>query len=714
MRETFEMTELEQRLYDLLARPVRQEELRKFLPGAGKSEIVRALARLSERGLILKNRKNRWARSEHYGCLRGTFSATERGYGFVIPDEDDGLGDVFVPAYDTMDAWQGDRVLVRLVEDRSGRHKRQGEIIRILQLNNTELDGIVMMHRHTAFVRPTSRRFPDLLIPRGAMNGAHAGDRVSVRVVYRGDDHNHATGEILAVFGKSNAMESAIAAILHANGIVEKFPQDAMEQAVHMPQEVTPDAAENRMDLRDLTIFTIDGDDARDFDDAISLEHLENGHLRLGVHIADVSHYVVPGSPFDNEAWKRGTSVYYPGHVVPMLPFELSNGICSLNPGVDRLAFSAFIELDRTGQRYSAQFAKTVIRSCARMTYNKVNAILAGDEALRAEYAALTPIFEEMNGLAQALYQRRIARGALEMDLPEPAIAVDETGEPVAVTYRSRGESEKLIEEFMLLANESVAEHMHRRGLPTIYRIHEDPDPEKLRTFAMFARPFGYRIDPGKSADTAQLQTVLTGAKDDPRQRALPTLLLRSLSRARYDLNCGGHYGLQAKFYLHFTSPIRRYPDLVAHRMLQKALTGAPFEPSDTTFCADAAIQSTEREFAADTAERDIDKLYLAAYMEQFIGEEFDAEVSGVTSFGLFVALENSVEGLIRMESLPDDYYEYDEEGMVLTGRHRGRRYTIGTPIRVRLLSASRLTGQIDFAAAEVPVKAMPTRKEER
>lgn len=695
------MNEVEQRLYTLLERPVRQDELRKYLPGASKHEIMNALAHLSEQGLILKNKKNRWARAEHYGCRRGTFSATERGYGFVILDEPDALGDVFVPAHETMDAWEGDRVLVRVDDDPGRGHKRQGAVIRLLEFKNADLDGVVHLIGRTVMVRPTARRFPDILIPRGAVNGAKAGDRVSVHVVQRGDQHLRPTGEITAVFGQAASMESAIAAILHANGILDRFPADAEEQAAHVPQEVDPAEAGKRLDLRGLTVFTIDGDDAKDFDDAVSLEHLENGHLRLGVHIADVSHYVTPGSPLDAEAFRRGTSVYYPGHVVPMLPFALSNGICSLNPDVDRLAFSALIELDRTGQRYGARFAKTVIRSHARMTYRKVNAILAGDEALRAEYAPLCPVFEEMNALAHALGKRRRDRGALDLDLPEPAITLGEDGEPTGVSFRERGESERLIEEFMLLANESVAEHMQRHGWPTVYRVHDDPDPEKLRAFASFARPFGYRIDPSKGADTAQLQAVLDGAKGDPRQRALPTLLLRSLSRARYDPVCGGHYGLQAKFYLHFTSPIRRYPDLAAHRMLQKALLGAPFDGADASFCADAAAQSTARELAADTAERDIDKLYLAAYMEQFIGEEFDAEVSGVTSFGVFVCLPNSVEGLVRMDALPDDYYEYDEERMTLTGRHRGRRFTIGTPLRVRLLSASRVNGQIDFAPAE-------------
>ena len=393
-----------------------------------------------------------------------------------------------------------------------------------------------------------------------------------------------------------------------------------------------------------------------------------------------------------------------------MLPFALSHGICSLNPDVDRLTFSALMEVDKDGRRYGAKFAKSVIRSKARMTYNKVNKILAGDEALRGEYAFLVETAQEMNELAHALYKRRIERGALELDIPEAQITVDENGRPVAIQYRDRGESEKLIEEFMLQANEAVAEYMCKRGFPTVYRVHENPDPEKLRVFAQFARPFGYRIDPSRPEDTFQFQTVLRGAKNDPRQRILPTLLLRSLARARYADECIGHYGLKAKFYLHFTSPIRRYPDLVAHRMLQKALTGEAFTAADENWCEDAAAQSTTREQAADNCERDIDKLYIAAYMKQFIGEEFDAEVSGVQAFGVFAALENGCEGLIRIELLAGDYYQYDEQHMALIGRHTGKRFTIGTPIRVKLIAASEVTGQIDFAPAEgaLPVAEIP------
>ena len=480
-----------------------------------------------------------------------------------------------------------------------------------------------------------------------------------------------------------------------------QFAEESERQAAACGDTVDPAEAARRLDLRDKVIFTIDGDDAKDFDDAVSLEPLENGHFELGVHIADVSHYVTPGSPLDDEAWRRGTSVYYPGHVIPMLPFALSHGICSLNPDVDRLTFSALMEMDKDGRRYGFRFAKSVIHSKARMTYHNVNKILDGDPALREQYAALVPTFERMAALAEATRKRRMERGALDLDIPEPQIMVDENGMPTDVQYRGRGAAEKLIEEFMLQANEAAAEFLSKRGDPSVFRIHEKPDPDKLRAFAVFARPFGYRVDAGKPQNTRQLQAVLDGAKGDPKQRALPVLLLRSLARARYDAECLGHYGLAARYYLHFTSPIRRYPDLAAHRMMYKAISGQQFTKTDQTFCEEAAGQSTAREYAADTAERDIDKLYLAMYMRQFIGEEFDAEVSSVAPFGLFVSLPNSVEGLVRIETLPGDYYEFIEERMELRGQRSGFRYTIGTPMRVKLTGANPVNGQIDFVPAE-------------
>lgn len=697
-------TELESRLLTLLTQPMRVDDIRRALPEAPKQELKKALDRLLTEGRVMKNKKNRYAVSAHYGCVTGTFLATERAFAFVAPDTDeDGAkpDDLFIPPGANGGAWHGDRVLVKMSERKSGRGRREGAVIRILQRADRELTGALVQRGNAYFVQPTSKKYPEIAIDRHHLGDAQPGDRVAVSISHYGDEKFLPQGVVEADLGEDGTMEAAIAGILHENGVYDVFPDDVLQAADAMPQEVEPSALNGRLDLRDKLIFTIDGDDAKDFDDAVSLEVLDNGHLLLGVHIADVSHYVTPGAPLDLEAFRRGTSVYYPGHVVPMLPFALSHGICSLNPHVDRLTFSALMEVDKDGRRYKARFAKSVIRSGARMTYNKVNKILAGDKALREEYSFLVETAERMNDLAHAMYKRRIERGALELDIPEAEIIVDADGRPTDIGWRARGESEHLIEEFMLAANEAVAEYMCKRELPTVYRVHENPDPDKLRVFAAFARPFGYRIDPSKPEDTFQFQTVLRGAKNDPKQRILPTLLLRSLARARYADECIGHYGLKAKFYLHFTSPIRRYPDLVAHRMLQKALTGEEFTASDESTCEEAASQSTTREQAADECERGIDKLYIAAYMKRFVGEEFDAEVSGVQSFGVFVALENGCEGLIRVELLAGDRYEYDEQRMTMVGRRTGKRFTIGTPIRVKLLAASEVTGQIDFAPAD-------------
>mgnify|MGYP003279093751 CR=1 FL=1 len=697
-------TELESRLLTLLTQPMRADDIRRALPEAPKQELKDTLDRLLADGRVMKNKKNRYAVSTHYGCVTGTFLATERAFAFVAPDTDeDGAkpDDLFIPPGANGGAWHGDRVLVKMSERKSGRGRREGAVIRILQRADRELTGALVQRGNAYFVQPTSKIYPEIAIDRHHLGDAQPGDRVAVSISHYGDEKFLPQGVVEADLGEDGTMEAAIAGILHENGVYDVFPDDVLQAADAMPQEVDPSALDGRLDLRDKLIFTIDGDDAKDFDDAVSLEVLDNGHLLLGVHIADVSHYVTPGAPLDLEAFRRGTSVYYPGHVVPMLPFALSHGICSLNPHVDRLTFSALMEVDKDGRRYKARFAKSVIRSGARMTYNKVNKILAGDKALREEYGFLVETAERMNDLAHAMYKRRIERGALELDIPEAEIIVDADGRPTDIGWRARGESEHLIEEFMLAANEAVAEYMCKRELPTVYRVHENPDPDKLRVFAAFARPFGYRIDPSKPEDTFQFQTVLRGAKNDPKQRILPTLLLRSLARARYADECIGHYGLKAKFYLHFTSPIRRYPDLVAHRMLQKALTGEEFTAGDENTCEEAASQSTTREQAADECERGIDKLYIAAYMKRFVGEEFDAEVSGVQSFGVFVALENGCEGLIRVELLAGDRYEYDEQRMTMVGRRTGKRFTIGTPVRVKLLAASEVTGQIDFAPAD-------------
>ena len=696
------MDSLDQKVFQLLARPQRQEELRRQLPGVGKQALADCIQRLTASGKIVKNKKNRLAQAAHYGYIAGTFLATERGFAFVAPDEKDDKGDIFIPPHADGGAWQGDHVLVRLGEDgrrRDGTRRREGEVARILERSRAEILGAVRQRGKSFVLEPSSKKYPsEIMLPKAHLGGAQPGDKVAVRMMYYGEGRVLPQAAVVQVFGKNGTMQASIAAILHENGIQEAFPEDAQQQAGSLGDRVPANAYVGRRDLRDELIFTIDGDSAKDFDDAVSLKPLANGRVQLGVHIADVSHYVTPDSPLDAEAYRRGTSVYYPGHVVPMLPFALSDGLCSLVPGEDRLAFSVFLEIGPDGRCLGAEFTKSVICSKARMTYNNVNKILDGDAELCKKYDFLVDTARKMADLADLLRRRRMERGALDLDIPEAEIAVDEQGEPVDVFYRPRGRAEKMIEEFMLQANEAVAQFMDTHNHPAVYRVHENPDPEKLRVFAQFARPFGHRIDPSKPQDTRQLQAVLDQAAGDPRQRALPTLLLRSLARARYSEENLGHYGLQAKYYLHFTSPIRRYPDLATHRMLTRALDGAAFTRADYTFVENAASQSTTRELAADTAERKIDKLYIAAYMEQFLGQEFDGEVSGVQAFGLFVALPNGAEGLIRVEALPG-YYEYDDQKMVLFNRS-GMRYTIGTPVRVRLIGASRASGQIDFALA--------------
>ncbi|MGE4549580.1 MAG: ribonuclease R [Intestinibacillus sp.] len=691
------MEELDQQVFALLNRPLREDAVCKLMHGTPRRAVLKAMQRLQDDGKIVRNKKNQYAQAAHFGCLAGTFQATSRSFAFVTPDE--GGSDIFIAPGAGGGAWQDDHVLVQLSDTSAREGRREGAVLRVLSRRKREIAGMLEKHGRSFVLHPDSDKFPLITLARGHLDGAQTGDKIAARVVFYGDPKKRLRpqGIMTAVLGRQGTMEASIAAVLHENGIFEPFPPDALQQADNTPPCVEMNEISSRLDLRDELTFTIDGDDAKDFDDAVSLETLPNGHYRLGVHIADVSHYVTMASPLDSEAYRRGTSVYFPGHVVPMLPFALSNGICSLNPDVERLTFSAIMELDPDGRRHGAKFAKSVIRSKARMTYKKVNRILAGDAALRRQYAPLAETLDRMDALAKALRRRRMEHGALDLDIPEPEILVDESGHASGVEARPRGNAERLIEEFMLLANESVAEYMQRRSLPTVFRVHENPDPEKLRAFAGLARQFGYRVNASKPEDTQQLQAVLDGAKDQPEQRVLPTLLLRSLARARYSNECIGHYGLKAKFYLHFTSPIRRYPDLVAHRMLYKAISGQEFGKADNVFCAEAAVQSTLRENAADMAERAIDKLFLADYMSQFIGQEFDAMVSGVTSFGLFVALPNTVEGLVRLDDLTGDAYEFDPDHMLLVGVRTGKRFGIGTPIRVKLAAASNVTGQIDF-----------------
>ncbi len=693
-----------QALYEFLSVPCKSDRILKRFSEVPKRQITAALDDLMNAGKVMRNKKNFYAQSEHFGCLSGIYSATEKKFAFVIPDNPDKQEDIFIPPGNDHGAFEGDRVLIRVSREKrrqaSGKLLDTGEVIRILSRNKKDLIGTLQVDKGRYYMVPNSRKYPQVEIPKRKLAGAVPGDQIAVSIVFYGDRKNQyiPQGMVREILGKSNSMEAAIAGILHSNNIRPEFPQAVLEEARMVSQEALD--LTGRLDLREETIFTIDGDHSKDFDDAVSLKKLPGGNWELGVHIADVSHFVRPDSALDTEAYIRGTSVYYADRVIPMLPVELSNGICSLNPKEDRYAFSVIMELDKMGNRKKYRCAKSVIRSCARMTYNKVNGILKGDLALCQEYAFLRDTLVEMNGLAKKRLALRFQRGAIELGIEESEIICDENGKCIGVEKRQRGDSEKLIEEFMLLANETVAEFMFQAAVPCVYRVHEKPDPEKLRTFASFARLFGYRMDMKTPDDPHQLQEILNKAAQHPEQIVLANMLLRSMAKARYSAECIGHYGLGAKFYLHFTSPIRRYPDLVVHRMLARKLEGGTFGQEDLDNCTEGAEQSSNREVAADTAERDIEKLYMADYLSAFIGDEFDAIVSSVQNFGIFVQLSSGIEGLIRVEAMKDDYYVFDAERLTFAGKRSGRKFIVGHPIHVRLLNASNVTGLIDFELA--------------
>lgn len=679
---------------------------------AKHSEIVRVLAELVDEGYLMRARSNRYGKPEAFGCLAGIFCATGRGYAFVRPESGDGP-DIFIPPHRGKDAWHGDRVLIRVRQDnpsprRSKGHEKEnqpdskpnrqeGEVLRILNQTRDDITGCIVMRGKMTMFRDDSGKLPEIVVSKKHIGDAHPGDRVALKVLFRGNEKYLPQGVVTQVFGSGLTRKAAAEAILYEHDIPVPFAQDAIEQAERIPLFVQEKDWQNRLDLRSQKLFTIDGDSAKDFDDAVSLETLPNGHYRLGVHIADVSHYVTEGSPLDREAYRRGTSVYYADQVIPMLPLTLSNGICSLNPGVNRLAFSVFIEIGKDGKRYSVDFHRSVICSYARLTYRQVNKILSGDWQERNLRQDLAPILDEMNVLAKELHASRMRRGALELNIPEAVILCDRDGNAAGVEKRSRGEAESLIEEFMLVANEAVAEALYRYQMPAIYRVHEDPDLEKLRIFASQARLFGYRLREKDLTDTHQLQHILDQTADQPEQQALPSLLLRSLARARYAPNCLGHYGLAANYYLHFTSPIRRYPDLVVHRMLTRMLAGEQGSKELTEFCEEASAQSTAREQAAAEAEREIEKLYMAEYMSSFIGHTFDGYISSITSFGVYVQLDNMIEGMVRLDTMQNDWFEFDPDRLTLFGKHTGQNYHLGMRVNVTLVNASNTSGLIDF-----------------
>jgi ribonuclease R len=665
-------------------------------------EFVKTLVAMEEQGLVVRTRSNRYGVPEKMNLVRGKVSGHAKGFAFVVP-EDPTLDDIFIPPSEMKNAMHGDTVLVRVHSDSSGARK-EGTIVRILERGVTEVVGTYTESKYFGFVIPDDKKIVnDIFIPKHAANGAVEGHKVVVRLTSYPQGRMSAEGEVIKILGHKNDPGVDILSIIHKHGLPLQFPEEVIEHANSISDTITEKDLQGRRDLRDQMIVTIDGEDAKDLDDAVTVTKLENGNYKLGVHIADVSYYVEEGSPIDREAYERGTSVYLVDRVIPMIPHRLSNGICSLNPKVDRLTLSCEMEINERGEVVSHEIFQSVIRTTERMTYSDVNKILVDkDEALRKKYEPLVPMFELMAELAEILRNKRMKRGAIDFDFKEAKVLVDDNGKPYDVVLRERSVAERLIEEFMLVANETVAEHFHWLNVPFIYRVHEDPKPEKLQRFLEFITNFGYVVKgTGNQIHPRALQEILEAVRGEPEEMVISTVMLRSMKQARYDAESLGHYGLSTDFYTHFTSPIRRYPDLIVHRLIRTYLiNGQMDEQTQQKWeekLPDIAEHASNMERRAVEAERETDDLKKTEFMEDKIGMEFDGIISSVTNFGLFVELPNTIEGLVHVSYLTDDYYRYDERHYAMIGERTGKVYRIGDEITVRVINVNKDERIVDF-----------------
>lgn len=685
--------------------PMKLKELAILLnvPKEQREELKQVLNLLLAEGKISVSKKGKFGKAEAF-ALVGVFSGNARGFGFVAIEGQE--EDVFIPADRTGGALHGDRV--QIVIDSEGRGGRpEGTVVRILEHANETLVGTYEKGKGYGFVIPDNQRISkDIFIPQGCSQGAVSGHKVMVRIKDFGEKKGKKPeGVITEILGHIHDPGVDILSIVRAYGLPEDFPAAVKTQLKQIPDEVKKDSWAGRKDLRDLLTVTIDGEEAKDLDDAISIERAGEGY-RLGVHIADVSHYVQEHTPLDEEAFKRGTSVYLVDRVIPMLPHQLSNGICSLNEGEDRLALSCLMEIDSQGNVTGHEIAETVIRSDRRMTYTAVNAIVTDhDPQVMAEYAEFAEMFLLMKELADILRKKRHARGSIDFDFPESKIVLDEKGKPLEIKAYERNAATRIIEDFMLLANETVAEDYFWQELPFLYRTHDKPDEDRMKRLGTFINNFGYVLRmPGGQVYPKEIQKLLDKVEGTPEELLISRLTLRSMKQAKYTTENTGHFGLAARYYTHFTSPIRRYPDLQIHRIIKESLHGGLTGKRISHYekiLPQVAVQTSALERRADEAERETDKLKKVQYMERFIGQEFEGVISGVTSWGFYVELPNTVEGLVHISELRDDYYVFLEERYELSGEMTGKTYKLGQTIRVQLTGCDRFSKTIDFIPAK-------------
>jgi len=667
------------------------------------TNFVKEMNEMEEQGLVIRTRSDRYGLPEKMSLMTGRVQAHAKGFAFIIPEEDEKLDDVFVSPNDLAGAMNGDTVVIRVSHKTSG-ERPEGTVIRILERAITKVVGTFNAGKHFGFVIPDDNKITgDIFIPENAEHGAMEGHKVVAEITKYPEGRKNAEGMVTQILGHKNDPGVDILSIIYKHDLPLEYPPEVLSEAEAIPDELSEKDYIGRRDLREETIVTIDGEDSKDLDDAVTVSRLDNGNYKLGVHIADVSYYVTEGSSLDSEAYERGTSVYLVDRVIPMIPHRLSNGICSLNPHVDRLTISCEMEINPQGVVVGHDIFPSVIRSTERMTYNNVRKILKReDDEVLERYKDMIPFFDLMAELAGILEKHRQDRGAIDFDFTEAKIIVDEQGKPVDVVVRERTIAERLIESFMLAANETVAEHVDKLHLPFIYRVHEEPNPERLEKFFDFVVNFGYVLhgSPDK-VHPRTLQSLLEKAKGQPEEAVISTVMLRSMAKAKYDDKCLGHFGLSTEYYTHFTSPIRRYPDLTVHRLLRKYLFEKKTDPKTLAYwkgeMPEIAKHTSECEQHAVEAERDTDDLKKAEYMQDKVGETFNGVVSGVTNFGLFVELPNTIEGLVHISYLTDDYYHYSEENMALMGERTGHMYRIGDEIEVRVLAVNLDEHAVDF-----------------
>ena len=665
------------------------------------NELKALLKDMEDEGQIIKTRKKRFGIPERMNLIVGNIQGSQKGFGFLIPGNPD-IKDIYIPSTQLNGAMHNDKVIVRITSGAINENKSEGEVIRVLKRANEKIVGTFEKNGRYGFVIADDRKiYEDIFISKEDSNEAKDGYKVIVEITKWPEGRRNPEGRIIEILGHKDDIGTDILSIIRRYDLPEKFPKEVETQVLKIPDEVEEKLTGNRKDLRNEITFTIDGEDAKDLDDAVSLEMLDNGNFYLGVHIADVSQYVFEGSALDKEAIKRGTSVYLIDRVIPMLPKELSNGICSLNPKVDRLTLSCSMEINKKGNVENYKIYESVIRTKERMTYSDINKILEdNDEVLKEKYDHLLDIFKNMKDLMEVLYKKRKDRGSLNFEFDETKILLDSEGRPIDIRPYERGLSEKMIEEFMIVCNETIAEHMYWKEMPLLYRVHEDPDPEKIKTLNELIHNFGYSIKGTDEVHPKALQQLLDKVKGKKEERLINTLLLRSLKKARYDGNSLGHFGLASKYYCHFTAPIRRYPDLAVHRIIKEDIHGKLTGDRIAILrgkIPPIAVQSSLRERVADEAERETEDLKKAEYMKDRIDEEFDGIVSGVTAYGMYIQLGNTVEGLVHVSNMEDDYYIFDGDNHLLIGERKKKIYRIGDNVKIKVLSVNIANREIDF-----------------